>query len=250
MNTQEQEIITVVGELLPDDGASLAQQHGPQALTVAREMESALTPVLEANPAYAPLWQQFRADPQTLAPALAGVLQVLLAADAALARRLDALLAQYRQAARPATNVNTGGGAYVGGSVTVERGDFVGRDNINISGDGNVIGNNSRSTVFKQSADPEALARAFGQIYAAVAAHPATSPADKADMKAELEEVEQELAKGEAADEDFLTRHLRNVGRMAPDILEVALATIASPVAGLGLVAKKVADKVRGKDKQ
>lgn len=46
-------------------------------------------------------------------------------------------------------SIDTGGGAYVGGDVKVGR-DFVGRDQITIAGDGNVVGDQSSATVIKQ----------------------------------------------------------------------------------------------------
>jgi hypothetical protein len=231
MSTQE--IVEVVGEFVIDDGKTLEQQHGSQAVAVAQEIQTALAPHVAQNPAYASLWEQFCAAPQAMAPALAGVLQVVLGADAALARRLDTLLAQYQQAkGTPSAVINTGGGAYVGGSVTVREGDFIGRDKV--------------TTTITQGADPEAIARAFKQFYDAVEARPKTPVPEKEDLKAELKEVEQEVAKGEKADEGFLVRRLRNIGRMAPDILEVVLATFANPVAGLGVVAKKIAEKIKG----
>jgi hypothetical protein len=232
MSTQE--IVEVVGELVVDDGKTLEQQHGSQALTVAREMRTALVPHVAQNPAYAPLWEQFQSAPQQQAPALAGV-QVILGADAALARRLDALLAQYQRAkgASSSTNIDTGGGAYVGGGVTVSGGDFVGRDKVT-------------STTITQGADPEAIARAFKQFYNAVEARPDIPPADKEDLKTDLQEVEKEIAKGKEADESFVMCRLRNIKRMAPDIWEVVLATFANPVAGLGVVANKIAAKIKG----
>jgi len=244
MSTQE--IVEVIGEIVPDEGITLEQRHGSQALAVAREIETALVPRLEGDPAYAPLWQQFRAAPQQMAPALAGVVQVLLAADAALTRRLDGLLAEYRQASAPAsTTISTGGGAYIGGDIKVTGGGFVGRDQVTITGDGNVVGDYSSATVIKQTGDPEALARAFAQFYAAVEARPDTSPEDKADLKAELKELEEEVTKGKQANEDFLTRRLRNIKRIAPDILEVVTATLANPAAGFAMVAQKVAQKAQ-----
>ena len=82
-----QDIVDVVGELVVDDGKALEQQHGSQALVVAQEMKNALMPYVSSNPAYALLWEQFHAEPQAMVPALTGVLQVILSADAALARR-------------------------------------------------------------------------------------------------------------------------------------------------------------------
>jgi len=39
-----QEIVRVIGELIPDDGATLKQQHGSQALAAAREIEAPWCP--------------------------------------------------------------------------------------------------------------------------------------------------------------------------------------------------------------
>jgi hypothetical protein len=39
-------------------------------------------------------------------------------------------------------------------------------------------------------------------------------------LKAEVEDTEAEVAKGEQANESFLERQLRNFERIAPDILE------------------------------
>jgi len=55
-----QEIVEVVGELVPDEGVALERQHGPQALAVARKVESALVPRLESNTMYTAVWQQWR----------------------------------------------------------------------------------------------------------------------------------------------------------------------------------------------
>ncbi len=46
-------------------------------------------------------------------------------------------------------------------------------------------------------------------------------------------------------DESFLSRRFRNIARVAPDILDVVVATLTNPLAGLGLVATKIAEKAR-----
>lgn len=244
MNAQE--IVTVVGELVADNGLTIAQQHGSQALTVAREMESALVSRLREDQMRMAIWQRFQTDPGNAAPFLVTAVEMLLQADAALARRLDALLEAYQRAAgSTGTTIHTAGGAYVGGRVETSGGDFVGHDQTKITGDGSALGDHPHTTVVKQTADPEAIARAFGELYTRIEARPETPSAQKDDLKAELEEVKEEIAKGEAADEGFIARRLRNVGRMAPDILEVVLAALTNPAAGLGLVAKKVAERIR-----
>ncbi|HKZ85453.1 MAG TPA: hypothetical protein VJ793_17595 [Anaerolineae bacterium] len=129
----------------------------------------------------------------------------------------------------PGQYIDTGGGAYIGGDVSTGGGKFVGRDDYSTTG-----------------LSGEEVARLFESIYDRIDARPNTGDADKADLKAEVKDVQAEAAKGEKADEGFLTRHLRNIGRMAPDILEVVLATLANPAVGLGMAAKKIAEKAKG----
>ncbi len=126
-------------------------------------------------------------------------------------------------------HINTGGGAFVVGGVNTGGGKFVGRDDYSTTG---LTG--------------DEVARLFESIYARIDARPNTSDADKADLKADVQEVQAEAAKGEQANEGFLARRLRNIGRMAPDILEVVLATLANPAVGLGMVGKKIAERAKG----
>jgi hypothetical protein len=124
--------------------------------------------------------------------------------------------------------IDTGGGAYVGGSVDTGGGKFVGRDDFSTTG-----------------ASANELAQAFEKIYAAIEARPNTSARDKADLKAEVQDAQAEAAKGEQASEDFLSRRLRNIQRMAPDILDVAESALAGPAAALGTALQKVVKKIR-----
>ena len=124
--------------------------------------------------------------------------------------------------------IDTGGGAYIGGSVDTGGGKFVGRDDYSTTG-----------------ASAEEVAKAFEKIYAAIEARPNTSAQDKADLKAEMKEAQAEAAKGEQASEDFLSRRLRNIERMAPDILDVAESALAGPAAAFAMVLQKVIKKIR-----
>ena len=63
--------------------------------------------------------------------------------------------------------INTDGGAYIGGSVTTGGGKFVGRDDVTVVGDGNVVGDRSQATVTKQAhqgATVEAFTRLLAEI--------------------------------------------------------------------------------------
>jgi len=147
--------------------------------------------------------------------------------------------------------IDTGGGAFVGGGVNTGGGDFVGRDktvnnsgtNISIGGSvsgGNiVVGNNNVVTNTVTSTH-----NVFAPVYQAIE-QSARPVQDKEDLKAEYQEIEKEVAKGQSADESWLARRLRNLKRMAPDIADVALAALAGPGAAVAVVVKQVAERVK-----
>jgi hypothetical protein len=145
------------------------------------------------------------------------------------------------------TNVNTGGGAYVRGNVNTGGGDFVGRDK-KVAGGGRVVaisGNVSGSVIASGDGNVvENIQSLFAPVYHAI--EQASLPAqDKADIKDEVHNVETEVTKGEVADQTFLARRLRNLKRMAPDIGELLLSTLAGPGAVVSTVVRKVAEKVK-----
>lgn len=129
----------------------------------------------------------------------------------------------------PKQNINTEGGAFIGGNVSMgDNSRFVGRDDVSRHG----LNANDANNLF------ESLNRQIDS-------HADLSNQDKADLRAEINELREELTKQARADESFLLRRLRNIGRMAPDILEVTLATITNPIAGFGVIAKKIAAKAK-----
>ncbi len=279
MPSPEQDVVAVLAELVPDGGTALAQRAGPQALSFAHAIAGEIALRLEAQPAYAPLWQQFQAQPQVLAPALVGLVQVLVHGDPALPARLETLLHEFRQAqqahipnsqeTRTVTasgersiaiggdvsgatfnmgdRINTGGGAYVGGNVNTGGGAFTGRDSITIQGDGNAIGDGNIITVNQSTgADAVALAQAFGQLYAAIQQSPQLTPAQQTAARQEVAAIQRAaIAQGDKVAEGFIQERLRNLQRMAPDILDVVLTTFANPVVGAGMVIKKIAQKMK-----
>jgi hypothetical protein len=96
----------------------------------------------------------------------------------------------------------------------------------------------------------EDFGKLFEQLNATIDARPNTPPADKADLKAEVQEIHEAVKKAgeeqKPPDESFLARHFRNIARMAPDILDVVVATLGNPLAGLGVAVKKIAEKAKG----
>jgi ATP-dependent Lon protease len=117
----------------------------------------------------------------------------------------------------------------------------------NVSGNVNIAGGNiatHQTTTGLSAAEIKAL---FDQLYAKIDARPETPAADKEDLKAEVKEIQAavtEAAKeNKKMDESFLVRRFRNIARMAPDILDVVVAMLANPLAGLGVAIKKIAER-------
>jgi len=124
--------------------------------------------------------------------------------------------------------IQTERGAYVGGSVNTGGGAFIGRDRVGAG-----------------SLEPEAIAGIFAPLYAAIEQHPTAGATEKGDLIAELRELQYEVGKGDQAELDLVKRRLRSVGRLAPDILALLIATLADPVAGFNPAVVETAEHMR-----
>ena len=113
--------------------------------------------------------------------------------------------------------INTGGGAYIGGNVNTGGGNFIGRDQFNQN--------------FQPIYDQIQLLNLSESI--------------KDDIKAEVEDLQKHVEEQEVLDEGFLARRLRNIKRMAPDILDLILKSLAGPQAAAITVVQKVAERIK-----
>jgi len=68
---------------------------------------------------------------------------------------------------------------------------------------------------------------------------------DKSTLNQQVEQITHEAEKGPQADPSRLERLFNTISAMAPDIFDVAVATMANPLAGIGLVIKKVGEKAQ-----
>lgn len=123
----------------------------------------------------------------------------------------------------------------------------VGRDRIVSAGDRSVVVGGSVNGSVITTGDHNRITSSskFTMIYKQLDERPDISSTDKADLKSELQTFEDEDKKGPESNEGFLAQKLRNIRRIAPDILDVIIATIANPAAGFGMIAKKVAEKMK-----
>ena len=66
---------------------------------------------------------------------------------------------------------------------------------------------------------------------------------DKTDLKETVEKIKAEIEKIETANPGRLERLLNSLATMVPDIFEVAVTTLTTPLSGIGLVLKKISEK-------
>lgn len=117
-----------------------------------------------------------------------------------------------------------------------------------------VIGNNNKVTnTVNTGISAAEIKQLFDQLYTAIDTRTNTPPSVKEDLKAEVQDIQTTITEAvetnQKVEESFLSRRFRSIERMAPDILDVVVATIGNPLAGLGVAAKKIADKAREESK-
>jgi hypothetical protein len=165
--------------------------------------------------------------------------------------------------------IKTGGGDYIEGGVNTGGGAFVGRDSVsrdkhvhgdevhgdkfggdkitvgNISGGTGIAIGRGRQVTVTQGLGGDELARLFAAVYQQVEARREDPNVDKEELTGTVQKVQEEAAKGEAANPTKVERWLGNLAEMAPDILEVTVACLTNPAAGVAAVIRKVAEKAR-----
>ena len=122
-----------------------------------------------------------------------------------------------------------------------------------IGGDVNIAGGNITTHHTTSGLSAAEIRQIFSDLYKQIDALPETPPAHKEDIKAEVQEIQTTVTdaaqKDENVDESFVARRFRNIARMAPDVLDVIVASVASPLAGVGVAVEKVAAKAREETK-
>ncbi len=121
------------------------------------------------------------------------------------------------------------GGINISGSTVSAGGDMVGRDKI----------------TYGDAALAQALAQWRDAMNAKIDAHPSMSAADKQDAKDQVGKIQEEAAKAPHVDPSRLEKLINTLAVMAPDIFDVAVATLVNPLAGIGLALHKIGDRAQ-----
>ena len=139
------------------------------------------------------------------------------------------------------TAIDTGGGAYIGGSVNTGGGAFVGRDHVggdqvggdkitvgDISGTGVAIGRQASAAVQTGIGSAE-LAAALAPMVAAIQ-HAGADAATTAAAQQVLAELQQELGKGKRADDARIAGMLEGLANLAPGAIAAVVSAFGTPV--------------------
>ncbi|MBN2549767.1 MAG: hypothetical protein JXB15_11450, partial [Anaerolineales bacterium] len=114
--------------------------------------------------------------------------------------------------------------------------------NVNIAG-----GDIHQSIVGGVSSDQ--ITQRFAIVYAAAESQVKLRPDERNDLKADIKELEDAAKKDTPPDESYLARRLRSIQRMAPDILDMIIATFGGPASVIVTTIKKIAEKVKQETK-
>ncbi|MBK8780339.1 MAG: toll/interleukin-1 receptor domain-containing protein [Anaerolineales bacterium] len=132
--------------------------------------------------------------------------------------------------------------ASIGGDQNIIQGNF----------SGGIItqGRNATVTAYQSNGmDAKELAALFDKLYQHVDARPTDPNVDKSELIEVIQKIEEESGKGKDANEKKLGRWVENLAQMAPDILDVVLASLGGPVSGITAVVKKIADRAQQQSK-
>ena len=118
-----------------------------------------------------------------------------------------------------------------------------------ISGNVNIAGGNITTHQTTNGLSAAEIKQLFDGLYTSIETRANTPIADKESLKSEVQEIQytvtEAVQRKEKVDEGFLSRRFRNIARMAPDVLDAVVATLANPLAGLEVMVKKIAEKAK-----
>ena len=117
------------------------------------------------------------------------------------------------------------GGINIQGNVEIKNSNVAGRDNV----EKEVVNINI----------------SFAPVYHALKENKSIAPHEKKVVEENVNQIEQELKKGDKAEPSFIKKRLENIHKMAPDIAEVVFATLQNPALGISVAVKKVVNKFK-----
>ncbi len=237
-----QDVIDILLEYCQDGEETFRDRRGAQAVVVVRDVIDLLRRERGGQRDVDARRADFEDAPRQTAPDLSGALEALVEADPGFADRLDALLQEF-YATRPAAEPRpgepedvlaapeapvqeeeeprprrhtdeAGEGAYLYGNVPAGATDIGERPDL----EPEVVEVDRRLDAL--NADVRAL---FDQLHTTVREELSLADAVRRHLTVHLEGLQAQLALGDDADEDSVVYHLRRIGALDPDVLDLVL---------------------------
>ena len=106
--------------------------------------------------------------------------------------------------------------------------------------------NNAVTVTIQEGLSGRDLAEAFDKIYKHIESAIPPKSADKKEIVQTVQNLQAEVTeKGEQADQTRLQRWIGNINQMAPDIVDVIIASLGGPAPAIATVLKKIAARTR-----
>lgn len=96
-----------------------------------------------------------------------------------------------------------------------------------------------------QGVSGDQLAQVFASVYQQIESRPDDPDVDKEELTDTIQKVEAEAGKGEQANPKKIERWLSGLADVAPDVLDIAIASLTSPLAGASIAVQKVTQRIR-----
>ena len=95
------------------------------------------------------------------------------------------------------------------------------------------------------NAEAKEISTLFEKLYLATQTRQEDPNVAKEEIIETLKRIENEIGKGDQASQPKLERWMGYLSNMAPDIVDIILASLGGPVSGITAVLKKVAERAR-----
>jgi len=261
-----QTVVELLREYLTDEGDSLKQRAGPEAVTVAQDIEALLDNRLRTESAYEPIWTRFLTDPPAGEANLIGALEAQVEADPALAKRLNGFVEEYHRVLassqtrpnQPQVDKSPVGGGVPDTTFTAEDDSTVGEGtylygNIRSSGvatvgpgiEGEEPDLDRPGPTAATEPEEHEVRELFERIYASLRDSEDVDPPIEAKIERAVGEIEDEIGKGVTADVDLLERKLLSIKQLSPHGLEIVLGELGEPAIGVRLLPTQFFQYVR-----
>ena len=181
----EEEVVQLLAIYVRDDGYTPGGMYGAEAVSAVESMRDLIKARLNTDEQNLSLWQQFEDEPDTTGAELVGWLEAFGEADPGFATMLNGFYEEFHEAGRRASVITP--------------------------------------PITQRVIEGEGMPGLFQHLYDAVDEHPALSESNKDVIAADLREMEAQVARGNKANEEVLIRRIREIRRIAPDIVDIML---------------------------